>query len=225
MIFTEKYIYLIVNTCSYKYERLLTKMLTKIQLRILKIFTSRLTGLFSIRDIAKELGIFPSSAHRAIQPLIKQDFLVKNEKNNFSLNFRKHHDVLAYVEYLKRNELLSKPKNKALALFADDLAKEIKDDCFMLILFGSAVNNDRPNDIDILLVIEETDKVEFAERFLHNICDRYNLPFHPLVVSFESVYEMLAKREHRNVFNELLNKHIILYGSELFYRLVDKGRV
>jgi len=200
-------------------------MLTKIQLRILKVFASRLTGLFSIRDVAKELSIFPSSAHRAIQPLIKQGFLIQNEKNNLSLNYRKHHDVLAYVEYLRRDDLLSKPKNKTLSLFIDDVKKSIKDDSFTLILFGSAVNSSKPNDVDILLVIEDTENVEFSERFLNNICERFSLPFHPVVVSFESVYEMLGKREDQNVFNEVLNKHIILYGNELFYRLVDKGRV
>ncbi len=200
-------------------------MLTKIQLRILKVFASRLTGLFSIHDIAKELDIFPSSTHRSIQPLIRQGFLVQNEKNNLSLNYRKQHNILAYVEYLRCDDFLSKPKNKTLSLFVDDVKKNMKEDSFMLILFGSAVNSNKPNDIDILLVIKNTEKVEFAERFLNNICDCFSLPFHPVVVSFESVYEMLARREDKNVFNEILNKHIILYGGELFYRLVDKGRV
>ena len=40
----------------------------------------------------------------------------------------------------------------------------------------------------------------------------------------ESVYEMLGKREQRNVLNEVLNKHILIHGAELFYRLVDRGR-
>ena len=121
--------------------------------------------------------------------------------------------------------MLTKSKNSDLALFVDDFVKRMEDESFMLILFGSAVHSNKPNDVDILLVIEKTEKVEFAEKFLSNVCSFSGLPFHELVVSFESVYEMLSKRENRNVFNELLNKHIILYGAELFYRLLNKGRV
>lgn len=200
-------------------------MLTNIQLRILKVFAGQINKIFSIRDVAKELGIFPSSAHRAIRPLIEKDFLVQNEKGFLSLNYRKHHDILAYVEYLRRNDLLEKHRNKSLAMFTDELVKHIKDDSFMLILFGSAVNSKRPHDIDILLLIEKTENIEFAEKFLHNVCRNYGLPFHEIVLSFDSVYEMLLKRDNRNVFNELLNKHVILYGTELFYRLLNKGRV
>jgi len=31
---------------------------------------------------------------------------------------------------------------------------------------------------------------------------------------------MFSKRDEINIINEILNKHKILYGSELFYRLV-----
>ena len=45
-----------------------------------------------------------------------------------------------------------------------------------------------------------------------------------IVVSFEIVFEMLGSRDDKNVMNQVLNKHLILYGSELFYKLVKIGR-
>jgi len=35
---------------------------------------------------------------------------------------------------------------------------------------------------------------------------------------------MLGSRDDKNVMNELLNKHLILYGGELFFKLLKKGR-
>jgi len=35
---------------------------------------------------------------------------------------------------------------------------------------------------------------------------------------------MLSARDEANVMTEVLDKHIILYGGELFYRLLTKGR-
>ena len=60
--------------------------------------------------------------------------------------------------------------------------------------------------------------------FLHNIASNYDLPFEERVIGFESVYEMLSKRDEKNMMNEILNKHILLYGAELFYRLIERAR-
>ena len=53
---------------------------------------------------------------------------------------------------------------------------------------------------------------------------KFNLPFEEMTLSFESVYEMLVRRDEKNLMNEILDKHIILYGAELLYRLIQKGR-
>ena len=65
-------------------------------------------------------------------------------------------------------------------------------------------------------------KTIIEERMQEN--DSLTSPFEERVIGFESVYEMLAKRDEKNIMNEILNKHIILYGAELFYRLIARGR-
>jgi len=190
--------------------------------KILRVFVGNLTESFTLREIARILKMHVSLAHRATKPLIDNKIIRHDKHNHLSLDYSKNHDLLSYIEYLRRNELLK--KNKSLALFTEEVIETIKEDSFILLLFGSAVISQKPRDIDIMLIVDHIDKVEFHEKFIYNICGKYSLPFEPQIISFESVYEMLAKHDEKNLMNEMLNKHIILYGAELFYRLLKKGR-
>jgi len=192
--------------------------------KILQLFTGHITESYTLREVARILKMNVSLAHRAIQPLIKYNFVQKDKHENLSLDYKNYHETLAFVEYLRRDELLSKGKYQDLKLFSDEVVNKIKEDNFVLLLFGSVVESDKPRDIDILLIVDNANKVEFHEKFFHNIASNYDLPFEERVISFESVYEMLAKRDELNIMNEILNKHIILYGGELFYRLIQRGR-
>ena len=35
---------------------------------------------------------------------------------------------------------------------------------------------------------------------------------------------MLGKRDQNNLINMALNRHLIIYGAETFYRMLAKGR-
>ena len=192
--------------------------------RVLQVFAGHITESFTLREAARRLKMHVSLAHRASRPLIEKKIVLQDKRKNLSLNYKIHHETLAFVEYLKRDELLNKGKYKDIKLFAEEVINKIKEDNFVLLVFGSAVDSGKPRDIDILLIVDDISKVEFHERFLHNIASNYDLPFEERVISFESVYEMLAKRDEINVMNSILDKHIILYGAELFYRLIQRGR-
>ncbi len=190
--------------------------------KILQLFTSYITESFTLREVARRLKMHVSLTHRAIQPLIDSKIVGQDKHKNLSLNYKIHHETLAFAEYLKRDNLLDRFKD--IKLFADEVIKKIKQDSFVLLVFGSTVDSSKPRDIDILLIVDSTNKIEFHEKFLHNIASNYDLSFEERVIGFESVYEMLSKRDEKNVMNEILNKHIILYGAELFYRLIERGR-
>ena len=210
-----------MNTCSYKGEHM---YLNKSTVKVLQLFTGHITESFTLREVARRLKMHVSLAHRAIKPLIEEKIILQNKHKNLSLNYKIHHETLAFVEYLRRDELLKKVKYKDINLFAREVINKIKEDNFILLVFGSTIDSGKPRDIDILLIVDNIDKIDFHEKFLHNIASNYNLPFEERVISFESVYEMLAKRDEINVMNEILNKHIILYGAESFYRLIQRGR-
>ena len=198
--------------------------LNKSTVKVLQLFTGHITESFTLREVARRLKMHVSLAHRAIKPLIEEKIILQNKHKNLSLNYKIHHETLAFVEYLRRDELLKKVKYKDINLFAREVINKIKEDNFILLVFGSTIDSGKPRDIDILLIVDNIDKIDFHEKFLHNIASNYNLPFEERVISFESVYEMLAKRDEINVMNEILNKHIILYGAESFYRLIQRGR-
>ncbi|MFH1669757.1 MAG: hypothetical protein ABIA62_07560 [Candidatus Woesearchaeota archaeon] len=199
-------------------------MFTKTQLRIMQVFVSRITDSFSINKVAEAIGKPYPLVHRSVLDLIKKGFLVRDEHNYVSLNFRKNHQALAYVESMRSNDFLYRPRNSDLLLFVDEVTCNFPEEFFVFLIFGSTVNSKKPNDVDVFVVVDDITKVESTEKFLMNICANYEQKFDIVVVSPESVYEMLAKREKLNVMNEVLNKHLIFHGAETFYRLVDRGR-
>ena len=196
----------------------------KSTMNVLKLFTGHITESFTLREAARALSMHVSFTHRAMQPLLKEKIILHDKHKHLSLNYKIHHEILAFAEYQRRDELLSKSKYKEIILFAEEVISKIKEDNFVLILFGSTIDSDKPWDIDILLLVDNPSKVDFHEKFLRNITTNYNIPFEERVISFESVYEMFSKRDSPNVMNEILNKHIILYGAETFYRLIQRGR-
>ncbi|MBR9690373.1 hypothetical protein GOV08_01685 [Candidatus Woesearchaeota archaeon] len=201
-------------------------MLTKNQIKIMELFTSQITELFTMRSIERLLKMQFSLVQYAIKPLKEKKLITLNKQNLLSLNYQENHDVLSYIEYIRRNKFLSKPKNKVLAMFIKDFVKNFKEQSFVLLIFGSAVNSDKPNDIDILLIVDDIKKTDPSEKFLYNTSRNYSIgkELHITTISYESVYEMLAKREKMNVINEVLNNHLIIYGAEIFYRLLAGGR-
>ncbi len=190
--------------------------------KVLQLFTGHITESFTLREVARRLKMHVSLTHRAIQPLINGKIVERDKHKNLSLNYKYHHETLAFAEYLRRDYFLDKFKD--IKLFADEATNKIKQDSFVLLVFGSSVESRKPRDIDILLIVDNANMVEFHEKFLHNIISNYDLPFEERVIGIESVYEMLSKRDGKNIMNEILNKHIILYGAELFYRLIERGR-
>jgi len=187
----------------------------------MKLFVSQITKRFSLRGVGKELGMHQALAYRASKELIQKRLIFK-DADKYVLNYKENHQELAYFEYLRSKVFLE--KNKTAELLADDIIKKFHYGYFSLIIFGSAVTSPKPRDLDLLVIIEKTDDIENAEKHLYNITRNFTLPIHPIIVSFESVEEMLCSRDEKNVMNEVLNKHIILYGAELFYRLLNKGR-
>jgi predicted nucleotidyltransferase len=197
-------------------------MITKNQLKIMELFVANLTKRFGVREVARELDMNNSLTHRNIAPLVEKKILIKDEKGYLGVDLKKNHDLLCFTEYERRNKFLE--KNKTISLMLNSILDDFPYGYFSVIIFGSTVTSKKPNDLDLLVIIEKTEDIEKAEKYLHNITRNYSLDIHSLILSFESVYEMLTPREDKNVMTECLNKHLILYGAELFYRLLAKGR-
>lgn len=196
--------------------------LRKSSAKVLQYFVGQITESFTLREVARSLKMHVSLAHRALQPLLEAGIVLQDKHKRLQLNYKTHHETLICAEYLRRDNFFS--RHKGVKLFAQEVLTKIKQDSFILLIFGSAVTSRKPRDIDVLLIVDNIDKVDFHEKFLHNIASGYTLPFEERVLSVESMYEMLSKRDEQNLVNEILNKHILVYGTELFYRIVQQGR-
>lgn len=197
-------------------------MLTKTQIEILKIFTAKIMQKFSIKQVADQLKKPYPLIHRSIQPLLSENFLEKDEHQLISLQYKKHHVELAYIEAIKKNAFLQ--ENKTISLFTKDVLEKLKEDFFILLIFGSAVEKKNPRDIDILLIIDDKEKINSIEKLLANIGVNFTIHFDIQIITTESMREMLQKREEPNVINETLHKHILLFGAENYYKVLTDAR-
>lgn len=193
--------------------------LTKTETAILKIFCSKIIESFTIREIAKEAKQNYSIVYSSLQNIYKNNFLIKDKHKNFSLNYKENHQSLAYIEQLRAEEFSK--RNKNIALFINDVIRKVNLGFFTLLVFGSYAEGRQKirSDIDILMIIENSDDTEKLERQLKNMSEKYG-DFHCHVISKESVKEMISKKK-LNVINESLNKHIIFFGGENYYRLIS----
>jgi len=191
---------------------------TKTEIAVLKLFASKITESFTIRELAKKTGQNYSIVYSAVQNLHKNNFLVKDKHKNFSLNIANYED-LSYIEHLRAEEFLA--KHKDIGLFIDETIKKLEAGFFSLILFGSYAEGkqNKKSDVDILLIIENPNDTEKIERHIQNLSEKYG-NFHCNVIGKESVKEMIAQKDKLNVINETLNKHIIFFGAEDYYRLI-----
>lgn len=173
--------------------------------------------------ISKTLGIDYKNVHMNIKSLTERKFL-NIDHNLYSLNYKGNHGELAYIEHLRTKEFFNKKKHAVLKLFLKDAIKKIDEDSFIFVIFGSTVDEPKPRDTDILMIVDSQEKIEKVEKILYNLSGLTPLKLDIQVISFKSVYEMLEKRDQNNLINLVLNKHLIVYGAETFYRMLTKGR-
>ena len=115
-------------------------------------------------------------------------------------------------------------KDKTIGLFVEDVINRIKADLLVFLFFGSYIEKINPRDIDLLLILNNGHEVEDAEKFIRNLASNFSYKFDINVISKESAQEMLRKREEKNVLNETLNKHLIVFGAENYYRILSNAR-
>ena len=198
-------------------------MLTKTQVKIMEIFVSKITEKFSIKKISETIKKAYPLVHRSIKSLIDSGFIVKDKQNFLSLNYKENHSELAYIESLRKEEFLK--KNKTIALFIKDVLTKTNPEFFTFLIFGSCIkNSQKARDVDILLIIEDKNKISNIEKSLYNIASNLSLKFDINIISVESAYEMLAKRDEANIINETLANHILVFGAENYYRLLKNAR-
>ncbi len=199
-------------------------MLKKDELKILKVLFDDLTRDLTIMDLAELLGQKYFQTHSTVKNLVKSgDVKIKKvgKSSVVKLDFTKFNYDYVVAEIERSNDLCK--KNKAISVVRDDIKSIDKN--FVCVLFGSQVEKPSPDsDIDLLFLIPKDYNYGNFERMADSALissgkTDINIGFD------ESLHEMLAHPEKFNVGNELLKKHIILYGAEHFLNLLRKHHV
>ena len=121
------------------------------------------------------------------------------------------------MEFLRKEKFLS-DRNELKAV-ADDILGRISGNSFTMILFGShAKGRDKPSsDIDIIFLLSSAgdegrimDAVATAGRLTNRKVHAITMTYDDFFASLKSGSAILPK--------EVMEKHIIFYGAEAFYR-------
>tara|TARA_B100000315_G_scaffold247103_1_gene275365 strand:- start:54 stop:656 length:603 start_codon:yes stop_codon:yes gene_type:complete len=197
--------------------------LTKTEIEILKLFTSKITYSFSIREVSREIKKDLKIVHTSIKNLLKNNFFIKDKR--LSLNYKKNIPDLSYVENIRKEIFFQ--KFHFIRIKTNEFLEKTKHSFFILLVFGSYVeeNHRKNSDIDILAILPREDKNESFERELNSIFSLSPKKVHLNVITREDFREMLNKRDQLNVVNETINRHIILYGGETYYKLLGDRSV
>ncbi len=200
-------------------------LFTKTETRILELLASRPTRKFTIREISRLIKKDLKIVHTSIQRLLKNNFFLKDEHQHLHLNYHANLQDLAYMENLRKEKFFH--RYPAIKITAADFLRKTRFSFFMLLVFGSYAegNPRKESDLDLLAILPEEDRNHAFERELHSVFSLSFPKFQPQVISLASFKEMIVKRDEINIINEVLNKHIIIFGGELYYKLLGGRHV
>jgi predicted nucleotidyltransferase len=198
--------------------------LAQTEIKILRFFATNIGKQFTIREISKRIKTTYSITHEYMQKLIRKN-LIRIEKQGksslCSFNYKEANKDVFYVEQIRADNMIK--KNKNLNVLISDIKSKINYSFYTLVLFGSFAKETQNNrsDIDLLVIIPESEGIERFERGIHSVIDLYPLEIHLIVINEKSFKEMITSKQETNIAKEVVNKHIIFYGVENYYKLIS----
>lgn len=198
-------------------------MLKRDEVKILKILFDDLTRDETIMGLSKLLKQKYAQTHRTIKNLAHSgDVKISNvgKSKIVKLDLARNNPNYAIAEIERTNEVCN--KNSAVEAVRRNLLGTTKN--FICILFGSqAIKPKQDSDIDLLFVISDEYDLAKFERLAKQMLIAWNCDIN--IVFEKSLHEMWSNPEKLNIGNELLKKHIVLYGAEHFLNLMRQHYV
>ena len=210
---------------SKKMDRIIQKNgPTKRELLFLKPFLKepmRELTLTEIKEISKN-----TSHHyvfEALKKFTQMQILTEKRKGNTNIYLlnpenKQNLHYLAFVESLVKEKRTDIPHNNLLKI-----TEKLKSQFYTLLIGGSyAEGKQRPaSDLDVAIIIPNGESKKPYEIALKE--GELMIPeVHGYVFTQEEFYLMLTNEEF-NYGKELVRKHIIFYGAEIYYKILMKA--
>ncbi len=196
--------------------------MSKTGARIIRELATSPAKSITIRQIAKNVGRDYNIIYRSIQELAKQN-IIKKERAGHSdlccLSPTIPIDFLVYAENMRSEDFLEKHKSIKIAL--NDILEKTQLPFFTIIVFGSYAKGTYTSrsDLDLLFIIPDRKfekELEGAISFAQTV---NAIKIHDIILTFDEFQSALTEKG-RNVPKEVLEKNVVLYGSEAFYKML-----
>ena len=183
--------------------------------KIVQVFLENYGKEFTIRELSKMVDVDYKSVYLSVDALSEARIVGKRKAGNSTLCKlgKKFNHIIFKVEEHRKDELL---KNGNIRVLYNEV-KKIKSPFYICLVFGSYAKSKaaKNSDIDIIIVAENEDVVK---REVDSIINSIPLKLH--ILDFTPKEFIGNFLQGNTVINEAVEKNIILYGVEAYYRLL-----
>mgnify|MGYP001603464581 CR=1 FL=1 len=196
-------------------------MLTQTQEHILELLLSNQEEQFSIRHVSRVLGKSYALTYNNIQDLVRKHILQTYSlppAQIISLSNDIQPFFLIPIEQKKAKTFLE--KYSWADLYMHDVLQAAPHPFFILLVFGSYAKQKvtAKSDIDLLAIVPSKQEIPLLEQTLgHYTPVKKNI----VIVDTQNFLNMIKNPKAFNIGNEARKHHIILYGAESYYQLLE----
>ncbi len=202
-------------------------LLTKNDCTITEFLLQHIQEKFSIREIARQVKIDYKLVHNSVQRLTARKIIMKKKYGKTELceiNLTEAISDLMLVEQQRTHQFLE--KNISIKLLVQEIMKKVENPYYTLIIFGSYAKGTQHSrsDIDLLVIVPTKQEIIEMERIIHSIGSIKPIKTHSTTITASDFKEMIESKESLNVGKEVVKNHIIVYGAEAYYNLLEGYR-
>lgn len=192
------------------------KNITKNEMNALIILFKEISNNYNANNLSKELGISSMGTLKILKDLERKDILKSAQFGKavfYKLNFNNDY-VNAYLKFLLQNE--AEQSIPRVRKWVKEIRK-LKKDAEIGILFGSVLKTDNYKDIDLLLVLKESQNNKIKK--LIDDLNKINIKKIHIIRQTKKDLEQNLNKEDEVIIN-IIKKGIILFGYDSIIEII-----
>ncbi len=197
-------------------------MATKTQLKIISYLLDHKEKLLGIRELAREISSAYYLVRKNILQLKSRGIVViqrAGKTDLLSLSKPLSHPFLIEAENFKREHFFK--KYPSLRITLQKIIEQASSSFFILLVFGSYTKQPRQDsDLDLLIITPTTQQAGLIQKAISSVARTSPLKIHETILT-EKTFQSLLQKKELNVVTEALEKSILIYGAENYYKLLQ----